>query len=463
MSLMREKSTANDISTNGGKIEGVWLFMRHGDRTPGRSLCAPQFEEQEKAYWRTKLPTPDPVASFYKFSELYPPDIHPSNGGEFVDVSRVPFGFLTTLGVQQQQTNGKRLHARYDHYGHHCEPTDRERRGNDFLNSWHITAYSTNYFRTILSVQGMLDGLLGTDCYDPLKDSVRGTFEVPNHEKIWKNVDIARGDVRVRIRGKADDTLNAFDRERDLTMTLVSHVVESADFIEKDATAAPLAARLANFLPGLARKGRKVFGGPSGINWIEASDHFVCRDVHRLKFSKFSVFEHDDRAEHTMSAMAHQTTTHLAWRFRQWYQYPPLLSKIAAPPLREVLDQMVKTPALQEQDKHPFVIYSCHDVTLLGLLYGLGADFLADEEGGEWRFWPSYASTLVLELVRIEETDSEDSHVVRVLLNGKPIIAANLLEYDQTDELEYVGKGPMQMMRMSDFEKVIERLEHAGQ
>jgi hypothetical protein len=87
----------------------------------------------------------------------------------------------------------------------------------------------------------------------------------------------------------------------------VGDVVGSPQFVARDATAAPLAARLANFMPGLVRKGRKVFGGPSGINWIDATDHFVCRNSHRVKFSRFSEFQHDDRVERTLQAMAHQT------------------------------------------------------------------------------------------------------------------------------------------------------------
>ena len=64
---------------------------------------------------------------------------------------------------------------------------------------------------------------------------------------------------------------------------------------------------------------------------IEASDHFICRTAHNLEFSRFSDFEHDHRVETILEAMAHQTITHLAWRFRQWYKNPTLLATIAAP------------------------------------------------------------------------------------------------------------------------------------
>ena len=55
------------------------------------------------------------------------------------------------------------------------------------------------------------------------------------------------------------------------------------------------------------------------------------------------------------------------------------------------------------------MVYSYHDVTTLSLLYGVGAKFLVDEERGQLRFWPSCASTLVFELVRVQKETGSDS------------------------------------------------------
>jgi len=138
------------------------------------------------------------------------------------------------------------------------------------------------------------------------------------------------------------------------------------------------------------------------------------------------------------------------------------LAAIAAPPLREIAKQIQSTPTLGVLEKRPFVIYSCHDVTILSLLYALGADFLADELKGEWRFWPAYASTLVFELVRIKQDTDADSHVLRIFLNGQPIRSVNLLAYDGKGEPEYVGQGPLKMLRPSDFARIVTALEEAG-
>eukprot|EP00546_Thalassionema_frauenfeldii_P016927 CAMPEP_0178901082 /NCGR_PEP_ID=MMETSP0786-20121207/3820_1 /TAXON_ID=186022 /ORGANISM="Thalassionema frauenfeldii, Strain CCMP 1798" /LENGTH=282 /DNA_ID=CAMNT_0020572135 /DNA_START=683 /DNA_END=1531 /DNA_ORIENTATION=- len=256
----------------------------------------------------------------------------------------------------------------------------------------------------------------------------------------------------IRVRERATDNLNAFDRNPKLIETLVTEVASTEHFLKNDAKACNLAARLANFLPGLVRPGRKTFGGPSGINWVEATDHFVCRSSHGVRFSRFSEFENDDSAEKLLEAMEYRTILHLAWRFRQWYQYPPLLAEIAAPVLREVVEEMKETTDLTIQDRRPFSLYSCHDVTILALLYALGADFLADEEKGNWRYWPEYGSTLIFELVKAKDQRGSTLHVVRVLLNGKPVRVVNMLgRYGDTYSSssigpKYIGQGPMNLL-----------------
>jgi hypothetical protein len=184
------------------------------------------------------------------------------------------------------------------------------------------------------------------------------------------------------------------------------------------------------------------------------ADHFVCRQSHDLPLARFSDFENDDRVEQTMHAMAHQTKAHLAWRFRQWYLSKRLLAAIAAPPLREISDQMVATLSLGDSEKRTFTLYSCHDITILGLLYGIGASFLADEIGAEWAYWPPYACTLVFELVRT----NEGNFVVRVLLQGKPVMS---VDFDD-DQRSPLGHGVENMLRIEDFTRLILKLEEAG-
>jgi hypothetical protein len=99
----------------------------------------------------------------------------------------------------------------------------------------------------------------------------------------------------------------------------------------------------------------------------------------------------------------------------------------------------------------------------LGLLYGISADFLSGDDNAGWRFWPGYASTLVFELVRIQDGDGDDAHVVRVLLDGKPV--KSVLKGDDcywVGSCEFGGNGPHQMLYAADFDRVVKNLEKAG-
>jgi Histidine phosphatase superfamily (branch 2) len=621
----------DDSVKNMGTIVAAWVFCRHGDRTPSRPLCPVHRQEEEAHFWLTKLPYPSTATVYTDFSQTFPPAIE-NPTGQFMDVHRNPFGFITHKGLLQMQENGRQLRQRYDPTtnttttGNHdststtttttrrnnnnnnlLEPGQSSKKDELFLKQWRIDAYSTNYLRTILSMQSLLDGLLHTQLYMPdrTRDNMDYTnmkseeWPVPDHtfinsttttttttpsmmdsselddnnnnnnnEKEQQQLDdhayvynnnshhdpyrepsykdlhlhrtshshnnaqqqqqqshnnnnnnnpkVRKPKVVVRVRDQSCDNLNAFDRNPELMRDLVSHVMESKPFKQEDGAAAPVAARLANILPGLARKGRKDFSArtPSGINWVEAADHFVCRTAHDLKLSKFSDSEHDDNVEQLLSAMTYKALGHLAWRFRQWYQNPQLLAAIAAPPLREIAQQSARLveSSSSEQREHQhglqqdpnkanfLCLYSCHDVTLLALLYALGADFLADDTSAVWReYWPEYASTLTLELVRLDDdsdknknnnnsnnnrdlVDSTDQeaprHIMRVMINGKVVTSTDFLlskfereKTPSTTEMEELplrhvrplGRGPYNLLTIQDFWNMITTLESMGE
>jgi hypothetical protein len=213
-------------------------------------------------------------------------------------------------------------------------------------------------------------------------------------------------------------------------------------------------------------------------------------------------------AENAFRVLAGPVSSHLAWRFREWYRCSKLLSAVASPPLREIYNGMVEAASNVGPDhRGPFVLYSCHDVTLLALLYALGTDFLAsgedcgganmmqeEEEGGRahysgmtfgkvkrgtrrlsWRWWPPYSSTIAFELVRLNETSGmDDQFVIRVILNGEtlrliPRISIDdefLLNEQASSSREVFGEmtadGKCKMMRISDFDRIISVLEQCN-
>lgn len=430
-------SSVKNSTTKDGSVEGIWIFHRHGDRTPSCPLCAEGFRENEASFWRTKLPD---TAVVEDVAHRFPKLTHSSDDVEYLDGKKFPYGFLTRVGASQMYNAGRSFAVRYNRLmGKNLKSSDVGPDIHDLLTYWDITAYSTNYLRTITSAQFFLEGLLNSE----------------NHMTLNPSNNI----IHVNVRRRDIDTLNAFDKNPEKMLALVSDVVSSKEFQERDSRALPLATLLTKFLPGLSTKRKGFFGGPSGINWIHANDHFICRAAHGLKLStvepvgssdanKPDVSPHNDKtnfdetkAEESMQALAHPTMTHLVWRFRQWFTNSPLLSAIVVPPLREVEMELRKTACLsQSNKKRPLKIFSCHDVTILSLLYGLDASKIHDDE----KYWPPYATTLVFELVKITETND---FVVRVLLNGEQI---------------KMKKQDSKFMRIDDFSNLIDDLEIAG-
>ena len=196
--------------------------------------------------------------------------------------------------------------------------------------------------------------------------------------------------------------------------------------------------------------------------------------------------------------------SHLAWRFREWYRCPRLLAAVAGPPLREVLDCMVETTNLGSGKRRPFVLYSCHDVTLLSLLYAVGVDFLVSGKdcGGKnlrqgeeevnlgmvsgsvgigarrhkasWRWWPAYSSTIVFELVRVQDLSGVEGHVIRVISNGNTLRTIPRLSVDDEVILneqalcsrqrfgELLNGAESRMLRLTEFSQMVSVLEAGG-
>ena len=140
----------------------------------------------------------------------------------------------------------------------------------------------------------------------------------------------------------------------------------------------------------------------------------------------------DIDVERKFASLKEATLSHLQKRFHGYYSNPSLLGEMAGPALNEVALEMnkvvsehaaTKTPAATSKTKKPFRIYSCHDVTILALLYAMRDRYLV---GAEPPSWPTYATCLTLELVRLEEkktakTTRAASFVVRAWLNEAPI------------------------------------------
>jgi hypothetical protein len=247
------------FSTREESVEAVFLFHRHGDRTPGKSLVAEDYRDEESEFWKSVIP---PTALYEMLSERFPVIRHQNNNhGQFKDASggNESYGFLTWKGMHQMYHNGKAMAARYSKKG-----------DQHFQDHWDITAVSTNYLRTVKSCQTFLDGLLGSSL-----NLRKANYEYPTH---YESIDLEHyqntqegGGVKISIRDIKNETLNAFDSSPELMKTFVKDVIATPEFTEKDSKAVSLAARLSQFIPGLMK--HSPYGGStqSGISWVSES------------------------------------------------------------------------------------------------------------------------------------------------------------------------------------------------
>jgi len=488
--------------TNKGEVVGVWVFHRHGDRAPNRYLGQAHHQSAEAEHWQSRIPD---RRAHNELTNFFPARIHSSqNNGQLLDIGREPFGFLTHRGMQQMRDVGRSFRKRYDELAH--QSTFGSNGLSTFDERWEIEAYSTNYLRTIMSAQCFLDGLISNpNSHTDDRNSRPGVYYAGGGlsryyedqgrfktlaEKVCTTSQDLDSTVSIQVRDKVSDTLNAFDKHPTRMDNLVRGVIATPSFQRIDSDAKSLADKLCEFLPGL-RGAPQAFGGtPSGVNWIHANDHFICRSAHSLPLLGFSDHEgspDEVELDRVLRSLATPVCSHLAWRFREWYTCPKLLAAISAPPLWEMTSSMFEARAMKPNDKKPFILYSCHDVTLLALLYAIGAEFLVDgsdcggskmedDEGSmssididdgmvgvdsrkSWRWWPAYSSTIAFELVRQSE---RDEHFVRVILNGKAISLKPRMEVYDSDSRQVFGRNSSscaRMLRLADLEHLLEVLE----
>lgn len=323
----------------------------------------------QAAFWRSKLPDPSTVE---KLSDLYPVIVHESYRPDevFRDRAREPYGYLTGKGLEQMKEAGRAAAARYD-------------------GGWDVKrAWSTNYLRTVTSCQAFLDGFLA-----------------PADGR-----DYTGAPIPVSVPHRNACTLNAYDSRPERMAQINAQATARDAFLTTDVRAVPLAARLVAALPGLADVPPHT-ATPTRIDWICAADHFVCRDAHGLPLTGAGAAGGTAR-EAALRELAGPTLAHLAARFGGWYGYAPLLAETGAPPLRHVAEGIGAAGA--GAARRTFEVHSCHDVTILALLYAVSAEIV---EEGRTPYWPGYASTLAVELVRGTDGDQR----VRFRLNGKII------------------------------------------
>jgi acid phosphatase len=347
------------------------VIHRHGDRSP----ITPLLDED---YWRGLLVPKDIAAKIAENTRL----IEGPSGRQHSAKGRGPYGRLSELGLLQMIQVGTTLRERFVTEKSLDEDDSddtpflfyRERPLHPSL----LRIYSTDFERTIQSVQGVLVGLFPDGLQDPIDIDTRHTnWMIPDPQP--------------------RHTEEQHDLERQLATR--PHILAREQELQSLAIQATQALQ-----PLLAPDAHDISFGVDGehpgdveievepLAWNQLAEITKCLQVRERLPPEIT----DADVEIIMK--------HCAWRWMENLRVPRLAHLAMGKLARTQLQSFLRS------EEPLLTLWSAHDSTLIGMLciYRL-------EQPTEW---PEYASYLIMEL--LEATDSETRDlVVRFSLNGQ--------------------------------------------
>ncbi len=413
----QSRSTSTSTSSNGSNQDAcfdsttttnkptlyrraVHVIHRHGDRTPITPLT-------NEAYWTSQLIPNETLLEMSKYTQLLEPEDHAEN--KHNANGRGPFGKLTRLGLQQMIDLGRTL--RHQLVGNNDPVVDEQGRilyphvvvpstPSEPI-SRHIRVKSTNFIRTIQSVQGFLHGLL-------LLRSLDDSDHPPVNNSTTAPVVEENDRVTIDIRHTNWMIPDPQPRRTLAQAALEMELAQQAHLVERERELYPLAVAMTQALqPLLAPDAREAdFGVPQPqlsdhhpdvappLSWNQLAEITKCLAVRNLLPPEITP--------------AHQETTsrHAAYRWYESFRHPQL-SYYAMNTFSETMVRSFLRHSEKEEEAK-IQIWSAHDSSLICLMCAFRLEQPA--------VWPEYASYLMMELLW---NDDSDQSYVRFSLNGQ--------------------------------------------
>lgn len=368
--------------------------------------------------------------------------VRPEGGGpkKHGASGRGPFGQLTLMGLLQMVSVGERLKEELEHTLHRTDDaTDADGQfvnqgrlftPNEPLHVSRVKVMSTDFPRTIQSVQALLTGL-------------------------FPDVDYANAPIEIDLQHTNTYFIpDPQPRQSTEQLSLERHLSRRPHLLEREEKMKGLAHRVTYALEGDLGEGAKgvSFGigeeidASQGSNirqslaWAQLAELLVCLNSRELLPP---VLRKED---------VHAVSDHVAWRWFENLRHPVLAKSAMWKFASRLVDTMERKCGEYVEDEHsgqqhnrvssgvivkeddaqePWLcIYSAHDSTLIGLLCILQLEQPAE--------WPEYGSALKVELIQEEEDDSNTSiadikvlqHWVRFSLNGQVLRSTWLTDND---------------------------------
>ena len=385
----------------------VHIIHRHGDRTPITPL-------NNDEYWQSTLIPKDLLDKVGQGTNV----IHhideqqksiPSSN--HIAKGRGPYGKLTQIGLLQMIDIGTRLkeeleqHTIWSSNIKGVSPEDGKLR----ISSDCIQVYSTDFDRTIQSVQGILVGFF------------------PDQNQGDKIIDIY---CQHTTSWMIPDPQPRRTHEQEL---LEIELANRPHILEREKEMKPLAIRCTRaLLPLLAEDAFQVsYGvGEESTNKDDGGDTTRKHSQRSLSWAQLSEITNCLKLRNMLPKQIsfddqHLLSEYCAWKWFESLRHPRLAYLSMHHFTYTILDHMKKPILNDESPQHekPIILYSCHDSSLIGLLCAFHLE--------QPSVWPEYGTVLKIELLeKITTTTTKDDnnnkirqeepdYVVRFYINGE--------------------------------------------
>lgn len=356
------------------RLRQVQVIHRHGDRSPITPM-------KDESYWSNLLIPSDVLTKVAQGTTIVRT---PNVQNTHVAGGRGPFGKLTALGLLQMVQVGTTLRERFVASNDETENSSSSTTAKQHLwdaarplQSTDVRVFSTDFPRTIQSVQGLLSGLFPDASSTPITIDVRPSpwmipDPMPRHSKEQEELEKVLATASI-VR----------EREQSLRPLAIRVTQALHEYLAPDAHDAAFGVEGEH--PGEA----SIEIQP--LAWVQLAEITKCMAVRGILPPTITL--HD---QETIAA-------HAAWRWFQTLSHP----RMAYLGMHRLVQQQMEYMEHAEQEP-PMIVWSGHDSTLIGLLCAYRLERPST--------WPEYASYLCMELMEEETTNQ---CVVRFSLNGE--------------------------------------------
>ena len=413
-SLPRFPKSSPETPSKKVRLVSVQVVHRHGDRTPITPMA-------NETFWGSILPPSHVLEGIAKGTKL----MHDENslaGANHAAGGRGVFGQLSQLGLLQMVDLGNQLREELhlddedsdtgDDNHHEDEHGNKHILGGKLfhgkapLHPQRIKVTSTNFPRTVQSVQGLLVGLFpdGTEGHHVEIDVTKtnGMIPDPQPRRTQEQVELERKlAARPHLAEKEEEM-------RELAVRATNAIRhELGDDYEK-------------FIFGVGEENGDSSSGNDNshqtkpLSWSQLAEITTC-----LKAKNMLPVEITDADQEAISG-------HAAWRWFQNLRHPKLARLAMYEMVQDMVDGLHRSkncPRSGTEDDEPFLhVFSAHDSTLMGLICAFHLQQPSQ--------WPHYASYIKVELIEVEDiqsseaTQSQKGYFVRFSLNGEVLRSA---------------------------------------